>query len=87
MWFSVWTVPVCDRLLPSPIFQKALRASLASLGGLMAATAAGLGTALDWTMPAVVLAALAFIALRRQVDVLWVVLGGTVLWALLTTLR
>lgn len=82
----VWTVPVCDRLLPSPLFQKALRASLASLGGLMAATAAGLGAALDWSISGIALAVLAFAALRRQVDVLWVILAGTGLWILLSAL-
>jgi len=80
----VWVVPVCDRLLASRLFQKALRASLASLGGLMAAVAAGLGVSLDWTWPGAVLGLTAFAALRRKIDVLWVVLAGTGAWIVFT---
>lgn len=80
----VWTVPVCDRLLGSRLFHKALRASLGTLGGLMTAVAASLGAAQNWRPASAVLALAAFIALRRGVDVLWVVLGGTGLWILLS---
>ncbi len=80
----VWTVPLCDRLLTSRLFHKVLRASLATLGGLMTAVGTSLGAAQDWRPASVVLASAAFIALRRGVDVLWVVLGGTGLWVLLS---
>ncbi len=80
----IWVVPVCDRLLSSRLFQKALRASLASLGGLMTAVAVGLGASLDWTWPGALLGLTAFAALQRKIDVLWVVLAGTVAWLLFT---
>lgn len=81
----IWVVPVCDRLLSSRLFQKALRASLASLGGLMTAVAAGLGASLDWTWPGALLGLAAFASLQRKIDVLWVVLAGTAAWILFTT--
>ena len=80
----LWVVPVCDRLLSSRLFQKALRASLASLGGLMTAVAVGLGASLDWTWPGALLGLAAFAALQRKIDVLWVVLAGTAAWLLFT---
>jgi chromate transporter len=80
----IWVVPVCDRLLSSRLFQKALRASLASLGGLMTAVAVGLGASLDWTWPGALLGLAAFAALQRKIDVLWVVLAGTAAWLLFT---
>lgn len=79
----VWTVPICDRLLGSRLFHKALRASLASLGGLMVAVAATLGAGQDWGLGNATLALAAFVALRRGLDILWVVLGGAGLWILL----
>ena len=79
-----WAVPVCDGLLGSRLFRKALRASLASLGGLMAAVAAGLGAGVTWTWSGVVLGLAAFWALRKGVDVPWVVLAGTGVWLLAT---
>lgn len=84
LFILIWVVPVCDRLLSSRLFQKALRASLASLGGLMTAVAAGLGASLDWTWPGALLGLGAFAALQRKIDVLWVVLAGTAAWLLFT---
>lgn len=81
-----WAVPVCDGLLGSRLFRKALRASLASLGGLMAAVAAGLGAGVSWTWPGVVLGLGAFAALRKGIDVPWVVLAGTGIWLLTTAI-
>jgi chromate transporter len=80
-----WTVPVCDRLLGSRAFQKALRASLASLGGLMTAVAAELCVTTTWTWPGAVLGLTAFATLRKGVDVLWIVLAGTGAWLVFTT--
>lgn len=81
-----WAVPVCDGLLGSRLFRKALRASLASLGGLMAAVAAGLGAGVAWTWPGGMLGLAAFAALRKGIDVPWVVLAGTGVWLLLTAI-
>lgn len=73
----VWAVPHCDRLLGSVYFRRAMRASLATLGGLMAATAVTLALPLSWSLASGALGLAAFVALRRKVDVLWVILAGT----------
>lgn len=73
----LWSIPFCDRLLGSRYFRRGLRASLATLAGLMAAVTGTLCLAVPWTIPAALLGAGAFAALRRNVDVLWVVLTGT----------
>jgi len=75
-------VPYFDRLQSSFVFQRALRASLASLVGLMAAITGRLALVVDWDVFGVCLALAAFTALRLKIDILWVVLGGAVLAAL-----
>lgn len=69
-------MPYFDRLQTSPLFQRAVRASLASLVGLMAAVAARFAVDAPFSLGGVALCAAAFVALRRGVDVLWVVLCG-----------
>ena len=73
----LWSIPFCDRLLGSRYFRRGLRASLATLAGLMAAVTGTLCLTVTWTVPAALLGAAAFAALRRNVDVLWVVLIGS----------
>ncbi len=73
----LWSIPCCDRLLGSRYFRRGLRASLATLAGLMAAVTGTLCLAVPWTAPAILLGAAAFAGLRCHVDVLWVVLVGT----------
>jgi chromate transporter len=70
------TVPYLDRLRRSALFRRALRGILASFVGLLAAVAVNFGRAVEWTVPAGLLAAAAFAALRLKVDILWVVLAG-----------
>lgn len=72
----VWAVSHCDRLLGSAIFQRAMRASLATLGGLMAATAVALAMPVTWSLSGLLLGLCAFLALRFKIDVLWVILAG-----------
>lgn len=72
-------LPFFDRMRRWWAFQRALKASLASLVGLMAAMAGRFLEAAQWSPAAVVVAVAAFIALRRGVDVLWVVLAGAAL--------
>ena len=72
----VWAVPFCDRLLGSPAFRRALRASLATLAGLMAAVTGTLSMSITWSVLPACLGVAAFIALRSKVDILWVVLIG-----------
>lgn len=73
----VWAVPHCDRLLGSRHFRKAMRASLATLGGLMAATVVALARAVEWNAAGAALCAAVLAALMAKVDVVWVVLAGT----------
>jgi len=70
------TVPYFDRLQHSLWFRRALRGVLASFVGLLATVAVNFGLAAAWSIPAVLIAAAAFAALRFKIDILWVVLAG-----------
>jgi len=70
------TVPYFDRLQHSLWFRRALRGVLASFVGLLVAVAINFGLAVSWSIPAVLIAAAAFAALRYKIDILWVVLAG-----------
>ncbi|MBU1003229.1 MAG: chromate efflux transporter [Proteobacteria bacterium] len=72
----VGVTPYFDRLQSSPLFRRAVRASLASLVGLMAAVFARFAVSAPWSPLGAVLCLTAFIALRARVDILWVVLAG-----------
>ncbi len=72
----LWSVPFCDRLLGSKYFRRGLRASLATLAGLMAAVTGTLVLSVHWSAASILLAGAAFVALRRHVDVLRVVIFG-----------
>jgi len=73
----IWSIPFCDLFLGNKYFRRGLRASLATLAGLMAAVTGTFSLAIPWTVPAVLLGLVAFIALRCRLDVLWVVMIGT----------
>lgn len=68
--------PVAQKLLTSPLFRRAVRASLASLVGLMAAVTGSFLLSAQWQPAAIAIALAAFVALRKGVDILWVVLVG-----------
>ena len=70
------TVPYFDRLQHSLWFRRPLRGVLASFVGLLVAVAINFGLAVAWSIPAVLIAAAAFAALRFKIDILWVVLAG-----------
>jgi chromate transporter len=70
------TVPYFDRLQKSILFRRGLRGVLASFVGLLLAVAVSFGLSVAWSIPAVILAVLAFAALLLKVDILWVVLVG-----------
>jgi len=75
------TVPYFDRLQHSATFRRALRGILASFVGLLAAVAFQFGMAVAWSIPAALIAAAAFAALRFKIDILWVVLAGAAISA------
>jgi hypothetical protein len=56
---------------------------LASFVGLLLSTALRFGTQVQWDLAHALLAVLSLAALLRKVDILWVVLGGVILSALL----
>jgi chromate transporter len=79
----IGSVPVCDRLLHRPQFRRMLRASLATLSGLMASMAWSMGLAVPWTPALIFLGVAAFAALRMKVNIILVVLVGVAYSAIL----
>ncbi len=80
---AVGSAPFVDRLLQSRIAVRALHGSLISLVGLLASVTVRFAGAVSWGWLEVLLGLAAFIALRKHVDILWVVLGGCILSLLL----
>ncbi len=76
-------VPYFDRLKRSSWFKMAMRGILSSFVGLLLAVTIRFGAAAQWSWVAAVLCVGAFIALRLKVDILWVVLVGGALSALM----
>ena len=79
----IGTVPYYDRLSGSPGFNRAVNGIFCSFAGLLAYVAFRFATAMPWDLPHVSLAAAALIALIAGVDILWVVLAGAVISALM----
>jgi len=75
-------VPYFDRLQDNPALQRALRGALVSFVGLLLAVTIRFGLAAQWSVYAVIIAVAAFVALRLKADILWVVLVGGVISAL-----
>lgn len=81
--FVCIATPFADRLAASPLAQRALKGSLITLVGLMAAVAARFGVAVDWGIVQAVIAIAAFLALRMRIDIIHVVLAGSLISAFL----
>ena len=81
--FLCAAMPFADRLLASPVAQRVLKGSLISLVGLLAAVAVRFFLSVDWGVAEAVIALLAFLALRMKADILWVVIAGAAVSALL----
>ena len=77
----VATLPHFDRLQRSPLFRRAVRAALLSFVGLLLSTTVHFAMVPTWSPLSVILAALAFAALRFKIDVVWIVLIGGVISA------
>jgi len=75
-------VPYFDLIQHSPVLQRALRGALVSFVGLLLAVAIRFGLEAQWSAFSVIIAVTAFVALRLKVDILWVVLAGAVISAL-----
>ncbi|NOZ21333.1 MAG: chromate efflux transporter [Planctomycetes bacterium] len=76
-------VPYFDRLQGNALFQRGLRGALASFVGLLLAVTIQFALAIHWNVFSVLIAAGAFLAFRLKVDILWVVLAGAVVSALI----
>jgi chromate transporter len=76
------TVPYFDRLQHSSLFRGSVRSVLASFVGLLVAVATQFASAAAWTPASILLAVAAFVALRCKIEMLWVVLAGAAISAL-----
>jgi chromate transporter len=75
----VGVAPYFDRLRASPAFNKAIGGVLCSFVGLILTVTLRFGLNVHWDLPHLILAGGALAALLLKVDILWVVVIGTVL--------
>jgi chromate transporter len=75
----VGVVPYFDRLRNSIYFTRAIRAILCSFVGLLLTVTFRFALNISWDIPRVLLAAAAFVALLFKVEIIWIVLAGTVI--------
>lgn len=71
--------PYFDKLKRSSYVASAIHAILCSFVGLLLAVTFRFGSNISWDIPRVLLAIAAFIALRLKVEIVWIVLVGTVI--------
>jgi len=76
-------VPYFDRVKDNILFQKGLRGVLASFVGLLLAVTIQFSMAIHWDIYPVLIALAAFTALRLKQDILWVVIIGAAIAALI----
>jgi len=76
-------VPYFDRLQGNANFQRGLRGALISFVSLLLAVTVEFTYAIHWNLYQILIALVAFIALWRKVDILWVVLVGAAVSALI----
>jgi chromate transporter len=76
-------VPYFDRLRQHLWFQRALRGAVVCFVGLLAFATVEFAVAISWNLVSVVLAGFALLTLRQRVDLIWVILGGSLLSAVL----
>lgn len=69
-------VPYADRIQNNALFQRAMHGILVSFVGLLLSVTIRFILTVEWGMPQVSLAIIAFLALRMKVDMLWVVFAG-----------
>jgi chromate transporter len=75
----VGIVPYFDRLRGSPHFKKIITGILCSFVGLLLTVTIRFALSIPWDFTRILLSSAAFIALVLKVDILWVVLAGTVI--------
>ncbi|MCX5884750.1 MAG: chromate efflux transporter [Proteobacteria bacterium] len=72
-------VPYYDRLRASPHFAKTMRGILCSFVGLLLSVTIHFAQNIPWDIPRILLAGAAFGALLLRVEIIWVVLAGTII--------
>ena len=75
----IGVTPYFDRLRNSAYFAGAIRAILCSFVGLLLTVTFRFASNIPWDIPRVLLAAAAFVALLFKVEIIWIVLVGTVI--------
>jgi chromate transporter len=75
----VGIVPYFERLRNSPYFKKVITGILCSFVGLLLTVTIRFALDIPWDIPRILLSGSAFVALILKVDILWVVLIGTVI--------
>jgi chromate transporter len=75
----VGSVPYFDRLRSSPYFNKAISSILCSFVGLLLAVTFRFAWNVHWDFLRIILASAALVALFFKVDILWIVVIGTLL--------
>jgi chromate transporter len=75
----VGVTPYFDCLRTSPYFNKIIAGVLCSFVGLLITVTFRFGLNVHWDLPHILLASVALLALLRKVDILWVVVVGTIL--------
>ena len=81
LFIVVLVEPWFRRLRSSPTFQTVTRALVLCFVGLLASVTIHFAQIAPWSIPSGIVATLAFVALLLKVDVVWVVLGGAALCA------
>ena len=75
----VGIAPYFDRLRSSPYFKKVITGILCSFVGLLLTVTIRFALDIPWDVPRILLSGAAFVALVLKVDILWVVIIGTVI--------
>jgi chromate transporter len=75
----IGAVPYFDRVRNSIYFARAIRAILCSFVGLLLTVTFRFASNIPWDFPRVSLAAGAFVALLFKIEIIWIVLAGTVI--------
>jgi chromate transporter len=83
LFLLLLVVPYFDRLQHSPVLQRILRGVLISFVGLLLSVTIHFGLAVHWTPLSLLITGCAFAALWKKINILWVVLVGAVVSAIL----
>jgi chromate transporter len=75
----IGVTPYFDRLRNSIYFTRAIRAILRSFVGLLVIVTFRFASNVSWDIPRVLLVTAAFVALLLKVEIIWIVLAGTVI--------